>query len=233
MASKYSILIVEDDEFSVALLERNLSFFESAGISHISTTVKDAISFLSENTPDIIFLDIELPDGKGFDIIPFITGNPTVVVLTGDEGYAFTAFENGVFDFLKKPFTPARFRTCMERIEQSQSKRATMPDNDKAILFVKSGVKHIKVNLNELLYAEAVNDYAKLHLHNGKELLINLSLKELMQKIHGLTFLQVHRSFLINMQQIDLVENDTIQIKGSEIPIGKTFRPAFQKVLNS
>ena len=233
MATKYSILIVEDDEFSVALLERNLSFFDTASINHVSTTVKDAIAFLSVNSPDIIFLDIELPDGKGFEIIPFITGNPTVVVLTGDEGYAFTAFENGVFDFLKKPFTPARFRTCMDRIEQTQSKRNILTENDNAILFVKSGVKHVKINLDELLYAEAVNDYAKLHLQNGKELLINLSLKELMQKIHGLTFLQVHRSFLINMQQIDLVENDTIKIKGSEIPIGKTFRPAFQKVLNS
>ena len=233
MTTKYSILIVEDDEFSVALLERNLSFFDTAIINHVSTTVKDAIAFLSANSPDIIFLDIELPDGKGFEIIPFITGNPTVVVLTGDEGYAFTAFENGVFDFLKKPFTPARFRTCMDRIEQSQSKRNILTENDNAILFVKSGVKHVKINLDELLYAEAVNDYAKLHLQNGKELLINLSLKELMLKIHGLTFLQVHRSFLINMQQIDLVENDTIKIKGSEIPIGKTFRPAFQKVLNS
>jgi two-component system, LytTR family, response regulator len=233
MATKYSILIVEDDEFSVALLERNLSFFDTASINHVSTTVKDAIAFLSVNSPDIIFLDIELPDGKGFEIIPFISGNPTVVVLTGDEGYAFTAFENGVFDFLKKPFTPARFRTCMDRIEQTQSKRNILTENDNAILFVKSGVKHVKINLDELLYAEAVNDYAKLHLQNGKELLINLSLKELMQKIHGLTFLQVHRSFLINMQQIDLVENDTIKIKGSEIPIGKTYRPAFQKVLNS
>ena len=188
---------------------------------------------MGTNTPDIIFLDIELPDGKGFDIIPFITGNPTVVVLTGDEGYAFTAFENGVFDFLKKPFTPARFRTCMERIEQSQSKRTTAIENDKAILFVKSGVKHVKVNLNELLFAEAVNDYAKLHLSTGKTLLINLSLKELLHKIQSLSFLQVHRSYIINMQQIDLVENDTINIKSNDIPIGKTFRNAFQKILNT
>jgi len=233
MSIKYSTLIVEDDEFSVALLERNLSFFENIMIEHTSSTVKDAIDFLSVNSPDIIFLDIELPDGKGFDIIPFITGNPTVVVLTGDEGYAFTAFENGVFDFLKKPFTPARFRTCMERIEHSQSKRATSVENDKAILFVKSGVKHVKVNLNELLFAEAVNDYAKLHLSNGKTLLINLSLKELLQKIQSLSFLQVHRSYIINMQQIDLVENDTINIKSNDIPIGKTFRGAFQKILNT
>ena len=233
MSVKYSTLIVEDDEFSVALLERNLSFFEKIMIDHTSTTVKDAIDYLGTNNPDIIFLDVELPDGKGFDIIPFITGNPTVVVLTGDEGYAFTAFENGVFDFLKKPFTPARFRTCIERIEQSQSKRNASVETDKAILFVKSGVKHVKVNLNELLFAEAVNDYAKLHLSTGKTLLINLSLKELLQKIQSLSFLQVHRSYIINMQQIDLVENDTINIKSNDIPIGKTFRTAFQKILNT
>ena len=231
--SKYTALIVEDDEFSIALLERNLSFFEIISIDHKSSNIKDAISYLAENNPDIIFLDIELPDGKGFDIIPFINGNPTVIVLTGDEGYAFTAFENGVFDFLKKPFTPARFKTCMERIEQAQQKRNVQSETDNTILFVKSGIKHIKVNLKELIYAEAVNDYAKLYLQNSKPLLINLSLKDLLQKIHSLSFYQVHRSYIINMQQIDLVENDIIHIKGNDIPIGKTFKPAFQKLLNS
>ena len=231
--SKYTALIVEDDEFSIALLERNLSFFEIISIDHKSSNIKDAISYLAENNPDIIFLDIELPDGKGFDIIPFINGNPTVIVLTGDEGYAITAFENGVFDFLKKPFTPARFKTCMERIEQAQQKRNVQSETDNTILFVKSGIKHIKVNLKELIYAEAVNDYAKLYLQNSKPLLINLSLKDLLQKIHSLSFYQVHRSYIINMQQIDLVENDIIHIKGNDIPIGKTFKPAFQKLLNS
>ena len=231
--SKYTALIVEDDEFSIALLERNLSFFEIISIDHKSSNIKDAISYLAENNPDIIFLDIELPDGKGFDIITFINGNPTVIVLTGDEGYAFTAFENGVFDFLKKPFTPARFKTCMERIEQAQQKRNVQSETDNTILFVKSGIKHIKVNLKELIYAEAVNDYAKLYLQNSKPLLINLSLKDLLQKIHSLSFYQVHRSYIINMQQIDLVENDIIHIKGNDIPIGKTFKPAFQKLLNS
>ncbi len=230
MSTKYSVLIVEDDEFSSAVLERNLSFFENVTIESISTNVKDAIEFLSLNSVDIIFLDIELPDGKGFDIIPFITGNPTVIVLTGDEGYAFSAFENGVFDFLKKPFTPARFKTCMDRIDQSKKKKEVI--NDSPILFVKSGITHIKVNLNELLYVEAVNDYAKLFLQNGKNILINLSLKELLQKIQHHSFLQVHRSYVINMEQIELVENDSIHIKGFEIPIGKTYRQSFQKVLN-
>jgi len=230
--TKYTALIVEDDEFSKALLERNLLFFDSISIDHCSTNIKDAINYLAENTPDIIFLDIELPDGRGFDIIPFINGNPTIVVLTGDESYAFTAFENGVFDFLKKPFTPARFKTCMERIVQAQAKRNVPNETDNTILFVKSGIKHVKVNLKELIYAEAVNDYVKLYLHNNKPLLINLSLKELLQKIHNLSFYQVHRSYIINMQQIDLVENDVIHIKGNDIPIGKTFKPAFQKILN-
>jgi len=100
-AVKHTVLLVEDDELSVALVERNFSFFPEYKLSHISSTVKDAVKYLSSNHADVVLLDIDLPDGEGFSVIPYLTGNPAVVVLTANEQYAFTAFENGVLDFLK------------------------------------------------------------------------------------------------------------------------------------
>jgi DNA-binding LytR/AlgR family response regulator len=229
----YKVLLIEDDELSVALVERNLSFFSNFSLDYVAGSVADAINYLSNNHVQVVFLDIELPDGEGFSIIPYLTGNPAVIVLTGNERYAFTAFENGVLDFLKKPLTPARFKISIEKISTylKQQTGNNTSEIERPFLFVKSGHKHIKVNIHELMYAEAVNDYAKLHLITGKNILINISLKDLLQRLAKYQFNQVHRSYVVNMQHIELVDDDTIFMKEHQIPIGKTFKSEVSKLL--
>lgn len=227
----YNVLLVEDDDLSYELVKRNLSFFPEFVLEKRASSVSEAVDFVWNNTVDVVFLDIELPDGRGFDVIPYLPGNPAVIVLTGNEHYAFTAFENGVLDFLKKPVTPARFKVAIEKILNALKKNNTGNENEKPFLFVKSSLKHIKVNIHELMYAEAVNDYAKLHLTTGKNILINISLKELLQKLTTHQFIQVHRSYIVNLEHIELIDDDTIIMNGYQIPIGKTYKSEVSKFL--
>jgi DNA-binding LytR/AlgR family response regulator len=226
---KSSVLLVEDDLLSAKLIERNLQNFPEFQLEHTAISLKDAIAYLDNHVPELVILDIELPDGKGFELMPYLTGNPKVVVLTGDESYAFTAFEHGAIDFLKKPVTPPRFKACLEKIMAFN--KNTPATSDKPFLFVKAGFKYVRVNIDEILYAEAVGDYVKLHLKGKKSVLVNISLRDLLSRIEKYSFAQVHRSYIISLAHIDSVDDEGVTMGEQIIPVGKTYKPFLNRLL--
>jgi len=222
------VLLVEDDLLSAKLIERNLLDFPQYELVHTASSLEAAKAFLADHRPGLILLDIVLPDGQGFELIPYLSPGTRVVVLTGDESYAFTAFENGAIDFLKKPVTPARFRSCIDKIGSLTTAAAPQ----KPYLFVKAGYKHIRVDINDLLYAEADRDYVKLFMKGKVSVLVNITMKELIARLQPYSFVQVHRSFLVNIHHIESVEDEGISISGKSIPVGKTYKSNFQKSLS-
>jgi DNA-binding LytR/AlgR family response regulator len=229
---EYKVLLVEDDELSVALIKRHLSFFPAFSVIGVVGTVKDAIQFVQNHQIDVIFLDMQLPDGEGFDILYEVHGKPAVVVITLDESYAFTAFEYGVVDFLKKNILANRFKQCIKKIVDYLQGQLSIKTDESAFLFVKSGLKHIKVDIRELVYAEAENEYVKIYLVKNKSYLINTSLKQLLIKLQDYNCIQVHRTFLVNLQYVDYIDDGMIVLNNAQqIPIGKTFKNEVLKFL--
>jgi DNA-binding LytR/AlgR family response regulator len=229
---EYKVLIVEDDELSVAIIKRNLSFYPDFTILGVVGTVNDAIQFVQSHQIDVIFLDMQLPDGEGFDILYHVPGKPAVVVITSDEFYAFTAFDYGVLDFLKKTILANRFKKCINKIVDFLDKQIQNKTDGSTSLFVKSGLKHIKVDIKELVYAEAENEYVKIYLVRNKSYLINTSLKQLVTKLQDYNCIQVHRTFLVNLQYIDYIDDGMIVLNNAQqIPIGKTFKNEVLKFL--
>lgn len=229
---KYNVLLIEDDEMSVALLKRNLSFYHAFNVLGVVGSVSEAILFTQNNHVDVIFLDIQLPDGSGFDIIPHLHGKPAVIVITSDESYAFTAFEHGVLDFLKKAIMPNRFKVCVDKIVDYLQNQISTKSDESTFLFVKSGLKHLKVDIRELIYAEAENEYVRIFFVNTKSFLINISLKQLLNKLQTYHFIQVHRTFVVSLQHIDYVDDGMIILNNAkQIPIGKTYKNEVLKFL--
>jgi DNA-binding LytR/AlgR family response regulator len=229
---EYKVLIVEDDELSVAIIKRNLSFYPDFTILGVVGTVNDAIQFVQSHQIDVIFLDMQLLDGEGFDILYHVPGKPAVVVITSDESYAFTAFDYGVLDFLKKTIFANRFKKCINKIVDFLDKQIQNKTDGSTSFFVKSGLKHIKVDIKELLYAKAENEYVKIYLVRNKSYLINTSLKQLVTKLQDYNCIQVHRTFLVNLQYIDYIDDGMIVLNNAkQIPIGKTFKNEVLKFL--
>jgi len=229
---RFNVLLVEDDEIFVAFLKRNLSFYSTLHLVSVAGSVSEAVYFAQNNHIDVVFLDIQLPDGNGFDIIPHLHGKPAVVVITNHESYAFTAFEHGVLDFLKKTFMPKRFKACIDKVlDYLHNHVSTKPDGF-TFLFVKSGLKHLKIDIRELVYTEAVNEYVRIYFVKTKPQLINASLKQLISKLQGYGFIQVHRSYLVNLQHIDYIDDGVVVLNNAvQIPIGRTFKNEVQKFL--
>ena len=140
---KKKILIVDDDLMITAMLTQLISFYPALELVGSCTSCAEAKSFFQKEVLDIVLLDMELSDGQGFDLIPFISGDPSIIVITGNEDYAFTAFEIGAIDFLKKPILPNRFKKSIDKIFEKIAPAAVTPvpvEKEKPFLFIKSGV---------------------------------------------------------------------------------------------
>jgi DNA-binding LytR/AlgR family response regulator len=221
------ILIVDDDAMVSTMLTKLISFYPMLELVGTCTNCAEAKSFFEKEVVDIVLLDIELSDGQGFDLIPYISGSPAIIVITGNEDYAFASFEIGAIDFLKKPILPNRFKISidkiLERFNSTDNNRVPV-NKEKPFLFIKSGTKIIKIEIDRLVYAEALRDYVKLVLTNQESHLINLSLSELSRRLTSFGFMQVHRSYVVAIRFIKQVQEDTIYLQDSKvtIPIGKT-----------
>lgn len=233
---KKKILIIDDDILIITMLTKLISLYPALELVGTCKSFQEAKQFFEREVVDIVLLDIELSDGHGFDLIPFISGDPSIVVITGNENYAFTAFEIGAIDFLKKPILPNRFKKSIDKIFERELPVAPVPatvEKEKPFLFIKTGVKIIKIEIDRLLYAEALRDYIKLVLSGQETHLVNLSLSELSRRLANFGFLQVHRSYVVGIRHIKQVQDDIIYLQenNTAIPIGKTYKSVIGTLL--
>ena len=229
---KKKILIVDDDPVITAMLTGLIGLYPLLELAGICASYTEAKSFFEKETVDIVLLDIELNDGSGFDLIPFISGDPAIIVITGNENYAFTAFEIGAIDFLKKPIFPKRFKTSMDKLLK-RSQPAAPAQKAIPFLFIKSGNKIIRIEIERLIYAVALRDYIKLVLTGNETHLVNLSLSELLNRLGNFGFLQVHRSYIVAIRYIKQVQDDMVYLQdaAASIPVGKTYKTVIGQLL--
>lgn len=233
---KKKILIIDDDILIITMLTKLISLYPVLELVGTCKSYQEAKQFFEREVVDIVLLDIELSDGHGFDLIPFISGDPVIVVITGNENYAFTAFEIGAIDFLKKPILPNRFKKSIDKIFERETPVTPLPlaaEKEKPFLFIKTGIKIIKIEIDRLLYAEALRDYIKLVLIGQETHLVNLSLSELSRRLASYGFLQVHRSYVVGIRHIKQVQDDIVYLQenNTPIPIGKTYKSVIGSLL--
>lgn len=231
---KKKVLIVDDDLMTTSMLTKLISLYPTLELASHCESFAAAKQFFETELVDIVLLDMELDDGFGFDLIPFMSGEPAIIVITGNEDYAFTAFEIGAIDFLKKPILPNRFKKSIDKIFEREQPAGVLPaEKEKPFLFIKSGVKIIKIEIEKLLYAEALRDYIKLVLDGNETHLVNLSLSELSRRLTSFGFLQVHRSYVVSIRHIKQVQDDIIYLQpgNTPIPIGKTYKSVIGDLL--
>lgn len=218
-----SCIIVEDLEVAAEYLKRCC---EKSGMLEVRahcTNVPDAIEFLNNNTVDLLFLDVEIPGGKGFDVLDQIAYQPKVILTTSKTEYAYNGFEYNVSDFLKKPFTYQRFQDALKKVTETAApvKVKDTPDDDH--IFIKSDGKLVRLKNDDILYIESMGDYVKFVSPDKKYVALN-TIKNLETKVNPQQFLKVHRSYIVNIAKVDNIRENTLFIKGAEIPVSKAFK---------
>lgn len=222
-------VIVEDLEVAAAYTRKCCERSGTLEVKGHFVNVADALQYLNQHLIDLIFLDVEMPEASGFDLLDQLGYSPKVILTTSKPEYAFDAFEYHVVDFLKKPFTYQRF---LEALQRATDPIATNPPAiTENHLFIKADGKLIRLNNEDILYVESMGDYVKFVTADKKYITHN-TIKALEEKINRATFMKVHRSYIVNLSKIDDIRENDLFIKGTEIPISKAHKQDILKRLN-
>ncbi|NUO02171.1 MAG: response regulator transcription factor [Saprospiraceae bacterium] len=230
---KYKCFIVDDEPLALNVIEQHLSKFSQFEVGGKSTDPVDALAQIKRLQPDLLFLDIEMPEITGLDLLASMQHKPEVIITTAYREYAVEGFDLNVLDYLVKPIPFKRFLQAIEKfLELKLQHPAPGIVENPACIFVKADRKTIKIALDDILYAEGVKDYVKIVLANQK-IITKTSIGNFFKTLPGDRFIQVHKSFLVARSKISAFTAHDVEIGDVEIPIGRAYKEAFLKAVES
>lgn len=219
-------LILEDEKAAQKVLKSYIEktpFLECIGVYETGLNIPTA----ELQKVEVLFLDIQLPELNGLSFLKTITNPPKVIVTTAFQNYAIEAFEEAVVDYLLKPFSYERFFKSVTRVRNDVIYQNKEIDKN---LFLYSDKTLFKINVDDILFLSAEVDYVKV-VTEEKDYLILDSLRNWNEKLQSFNFIQVHRSYSINIDKIKKVYGNQVFIGDKAIPIGKTFKDDFLKAI--
>ncbi|WP_299118279.1 LytTR family DNA-binding domain-containing protein [uncultured Tenacibaculum sp.] len=230
-----TFLIIDDEPIAHRIIENYC-----AKLPHLKKTGNcynafDAIKLLNEQTIDLIFLDINMPELTGFEMLKTLNKPPKVIVTTAYEEFALEGYELNISDYLLKPFSFSRFmkavnKTLAIKTFSQEIKNSSTHDISENFFFVKGDKKHHQINANDILYIEAYGNYTKLFLTSGM-IITHEKISHYESILSSSNFLRVHKSFIIAKNKIESIEGNQICIQSFKIPIGRVYKSEVTKLL--
>jgi len=223
-------LIVDDNIIDLSILKKMTSLEPSLKVVGECYDAVEAYRQVQLNDIDILFLDIEMPDMSGIDLVRSLgEKRPMVIFTTSTVDYAATAFDLNVVDFLIKPISPARFLQAVEKARRMLlTKNLAFVDKEDEFVFIRDSNVVRRVKVSDILYMEARGDYVRINMADHTYS-IHSSLKSVEEKLSKNTFLRVHRSFIINVGKIDTIEGGTLIVHRNMVPVSDAYRAALYK----
>ena len=235
--SNLRCLVVDDDPLSVQVVLNcinNTPFLTAEGSF---TNPIEAAEALRTAPVDLLFLDVEMPLLSGIELLGTLQHPPLVVLITSSKDYAVQAFEHAVVDYLVKPVSYARFLQAAQKALETAERRAAgpdaieAPDADSDFTFVKVDNKLVRVGFDDVRYVEALGDY--VHIVTGQsKLIVYSTLKAVEEKFPSSRFVRVHRSFIVNFNRIQALEDNSVIVETKHIPVGQTYLREVMQRLN-
>jgi len=225
-------LIVDDNKIARATLQQLALRVSSLQVMGEAADAMEAFQIIREASPQLILLDIKMPGMSGIELVKSLNHNrPLIIFTTSQKEYATDAFDLNVVDYLIKPVTPSRFLQAIEKASGLlESAGTTMRIEEDNFLFIRDSNIIRRINLNEMLFAEAMGDYVKLSF-GTKYYTVHSTLKALEERLPASKFIRVHRSFIISIGKIDSIRDGAIIINDKAIPVADAYRSHLNKTL--
>jgi DNA-binding LytR/AlgR family response regulator len=230
-------MIVDDEPLARELLESYALRIGELKLVKSSGNAIEAFTFMQDNVVDLLFLDIEMPQVSGIELLRSLKNRPQVIFTTAYREYAFEAFDLDVIDYLLKPISFERFlraigkiKQLRQHIESIHSKVTAAPSFEDAFLYLKENREMVKVFLNDIFYIESLRDYVRVKTSKG-EVITYQKISYLEQKLPGNKFIRIHRSFIVSIDKVISYTSSNVKINTTEIPIGRNYKNTTLKVL--
>jgi DNA-binding LytR/AlgR family response regulator len=222
-------IAIDDEPLALQLINEYCSKISFLKLEKTFTNTDEAKAWLQENTVDLLFLDIQMPDINGMQFYKSLAHKPPVVFTTAYKDFAAEGFNVDAVDYLLKPFEYDRFlKACYkvkEYIEFLSSQELQLNS-----IFVKVNYEIMKINLKDIELIEALDDYIKIYIKPNPVLTL-MTLKSIQEKLPSRDFVRVHRSFIVPLARIEKFSKTKLWTAGKEIPIGSSYSQVYDQLL--
>lgn len=231
---KIGCLVVDDEPIARSILVTYVQRLPELTLLGECKNTSEALTALQQLPVDVMFLDIKMPGVTGTTFLRSLLKPPLVVFTTAYGEHAVEGFELNSVDYLLKPITFERFFQSVLKIRDRLERPGVAGEapNKPSHMFIRQDIKLVRVNFEEIVYAEAERDFCSIYLTNGKRLLASMHLKLLEEVLPPERFIRVHRSYIINITEVRALKGNSIELGQVEIPVGSNYKENLLKTLH-
>lgn len=220
-------IVIDDEQPAIDIMKHHINKVSELELVGTFTNPIEAIQFIKNHRVDLLFLDIQMNEMTGIDVMNIVDENIKIILCTAFSEYAIDGFNNNAVDYLLKPISFERFTKAIKKVMPNVSKE----DKEQDYIYIKTEQKgkFIKVYYDEIDYVEAMGNY--ISIHKGKEKVLAYStMKDMENVLPSNLFMRVHKSYIISMDKISMIENGFVLLKsGAKISVGTNYKDSLMQ----
>lgn len=226
---KINSIVVDDEPIALEVIRNHAAKVPFLNLKAAFTSAVAALAYLEHEPADVVFLDINMPDLSGLDFALALKQRSKIIFTTAYPEFAVKGFELSATDYLLKPISFARFlEACTKAQQQAGTKQEATEDH----LFVKDGYDWIRIDINDILFIEADDNYLTFYAA-GKKTIARMTLTAVLDKLSDKRFIRVHKSYIVSLAKAEKIEPHQVLIAGNKIPVSTRYRDALLHALKA
>jgi len=241
MIPKIKCVVVDDEPIARKYLSDYVAKMPQLSLEGVFSRASDAFEIIETGQADLVFLDIQMPGITGIEFIRTLQKKPNIVLTTAYSEYALEGYELDVADYLLKPVSFERFARAVNKVATRMATKSgeaqpglfeknETPQLPRDFIFVKSGYKSVKVNIGDILYVEGMKEYVVIHTKEKKYTKLD-RMKNIENLLKEKGFIRIHKSYIVSVGSIDAVFGNTVEVNGSHLPLGRSYRDEVNAIL--
>lgn len=220
---------IDDEPLALDLIKQ---YAERFAFLHLIQTFNDAVTgreFLRQHPVDLLFVDINMPDITGLDLVRSLEVKPMVIFTTAYRKFAADSYDLDAIDYVLKPVEFERFSRAVSKAAEYYRYRNGSEKKESDVFFVRSEYQLVKIHYADIAYIESAEDYIKIHISNGRPVMTLMTMKGILDKLPANDFKRIHRSYVIPLSKVKAVVNKKVRLADIELPIGDSYMSQVQE----
>ncbi len=228
-----SCIVIDDEPLALQQIEQYVLNAPQLELKASFDNAKEALKFLHENSIDLLFVDINMPQISGLEFAQMLPFDTKVIFVTAYREFAIDGFALDAADYLLKPLSYDSFIKSVDKVHRRYFMEQADTKTNSSHIFVRSSLRSVRVNFDEITYIESQREYLDIHLINGEKVTTHGSLSKIGEKLPTDKFIRVHRSFIVNLDQVNIIERNSIIFGKQYIPVSEQAREIISNFINN